>query len=164
MQRCHLKKHLSISQLTLGCGSGWLGRASSRAASEIRSIIGQPAGMPVKGACTRRSEKRGLAIGDNIEEVACLSERSSAELKDMVASVSAHTETVIRGDIRGKRDALKWLVDHWAVAKGVVRLWLEQDAEIRREKEEYRERLETLRRINDDRIERTHVMMEREWK
>ena len=82
----------------------------------------------------------------------------------MTTRPSAHTETVIRGDIRGKRDALKWLVDHWAVAKGVVRLWLEQDAEIRREKEEYRERLETLRRINDDRIERTHVMMEREWK
>lgn len=52
----------------------------------------------------------------------------------MVAAVSANTGAVIRTSIRTGQDAFDWLGEHWSVAKGIVRLWLEQKEAIERER------------------------------
>lgn len=108
--------------------SGLKGRHLTQAKDEVLKFLD-----PKKRRT--RTVQRNLGVDDGIDEqIKCLKKLKASEVKDIVAEVSANTNTIIAQPIRKKTDALSWLRTHWDVAKGIVILWLEKKIEIAAER------------------------------
>lgn len=115
---------LSLELLTLKVTSGLKGRHLTESKSETARFIG-----------LRKKETRRIEL-ESVEENSAnglreaISELKLAELKEIIAEVSANTGTVIRKLIRKRDDAIDWLHAHWDVAETVIGLWFARQEEL----------------------------------
>ena len=121
------KTHLTLQKLTLSACTGLKGRHMTLAKIEIGKMISLPEKLDEK---KRKISIRNEKVQQTNGEQEVLEKIKKNDLLTIIAETCQEVKFKPPTRIRTKQDAIKWIVQYWKHTRGVVRNWIEQQAEI----------------------------------